>query len=417
MTRSFSRRGFNVLVAGAASAALPQLARAAEPDFSVVVPNDPQYLAALCGRAYSAMMQWIVDNQATVIDGSPLNIKAVVSAGDCVNTSNSGEAGIASTAWSVLDSNGIPWVSAPGNHDMVGTSGDLSARILAANFQARGFFAPDVRSSKSYWGSALPGGGGYCYWGGSYDTSGANTYMLLAVGAIRQLYIFLEFHPRLVVLDWAQGIHDAHPGYEVIVVTHSYLSGVGEQVTRGTSGTASNAYGPDVYNQGAVPNSTSGTEMWAGSDTFGGFGTWTRLRMIVCGHWVWKPWHVDSNGQDTGWIWMRTPITSASERGQTVHQLFANVQDADNTYDYATGSTTGGPCMAGVESAHLFILKFCPSLEKLRFYGLSTHTGNWTGAKGMFTSATPVRLFDVDWPAEPGHFFPFPHRPPRKRDR
>src|ERR1035441_6872351 len=92
MTRSFSRRGFNALVAGAASAALPRLARAEEPDFSVVVPNDPQYLATLCGKAYSAMMQWIVDNQATTVDGSPLNIKAAVSAGDCVNNPNSGEA-------------------------------------------------------------------------------------------------------------------------------------------------------------------------------------------------------------------------------------------------------------------------------------------------------------------------------------
>jgi hypothetical protein len=415
MTRTFSRRGFNALVVGAASAALPRLARAEEPDFSVVVPNDPQYLAVLCSSGYSAMMRWIVDNQALAVDGSPLNIKAVVSAGDCVNTANTGEALNAAKAWSILDSNGIPWVSAPGNHDMVGGS-DLSGRVLATNFLAGGFFAPDVRSSKSCWGSALPGGGGYSDWGGSYDTSGANTWMRLGVGERQQLYIFLEFHPRVAVLDWAKGIHDAWPGHEVIVVTHSYLSGMGEQVIRGTSLAASSAAGPDVYNQGAAPNSTSGTEMWAGSGTFEGFRTWTRLRMIVCGHWVWKPWQVDSNGKDTGWIWMRTPIASASERGQTVHQVFANVQDADNTYDYATGGTTGAPCVAGVESAHLFILKFCPSLERLRFYGLSTHTGNWTGPKAMYTSAIPVRLFDVDWPAEPEHG-PFTHRPPRKRGR
>src|ERR1035438_6816169 len=294
MTRTFSRRGFNALVVGAASAALPRLARAEEPDFSVVVPNDPQYLAVLCSSGYSAMMRWIVDNQALAVDGSPLNIKAVVSAGDCVNTANTGEALNAAKAWSILDSNGIPWVSAPGNHDMVGGSdlsgrvlatnflaggvfatdvrasktrwgsglavggSDLSGRVLATNFLAGGFFAPDVRSSKSCWGSALPGGGGYSDWGGSYDTSGANTWMRLGVGERQQLYIFLEFHPRVAVLDWAKGIHDAWPGHEVIVVTHSYLSGMGEQVIRGTSLAASSAAGPDVYNQGAAPNSTSG---------------------------------------------------------------------------------------------------------------------------------------------------------------
>jgi hypothetical protein len=403
MTRSFSRRGFNALVAGAASAALPRLARAEEPDFSVVVPNDPQYLATLCGKAYSAMMQWIVDNQATTVDGSPLNIKAAVSAGDCVNNPNGGEASVAQSAWGVLDSNRIPWVSAPGNHDMVGAS-DLSGRVLATNFQAGGFFAPDVRASKPCWGSALPGGGGYCYWGGSYDASGANTYMRLEVEAKRQLYIFLEFHPRSVVLDWAKGIHDAWPGYEVIVVMHSYLTSAGKHVARGTGDAYANYFGPDAYLQGSAPDSNSGIEMWSGW-----LSGWSRLRMIVCGHWLWQV------GYEFGWIWQRTPIISASSRGQTVEQLFANAQDADNSYDYATGVAAGGPCAAGVESAHLFILKFCPSLEKLRFYGLSTHTGNWTGTKALYASATPVRLFDVDWPEEPENG-PFQH-PSRKRDR
>jgi hypothetical protein len=153
--------------------------------------------------------------------------------------------------------------------------------------------------------------------------------------------------------------------------------------------------------------------MWSGW-----FRTWARLRMIVCGHWVWKSWHTNTAGADTGWVWKEEPIPSESSRAQTVHQLFANVQEADNTYDYATGGTAANPCVAGVESAHLFILKFCPSVGKLRFYGLSTHTGHWTGQKGTYTSSSPVRLFDVDWPAELEHAFPFPHRPPtRKRGR
>lgn len=405
------------MVAGAASATLPRLARAAEPDFSVVVANDPQYLAATCGSGYSAMMQWVVDNQASTVDGSPLNVKAAISAGDCVNSpENTGEASAAALAWGVLDRNGIPWSSAPGNHDMVGDA-DLSGRVLAASFQAGGIFSPGVRASQACWSGALPGGGGYCEWGGAYDASGANTYFRLVVGSRKQLYLFLEFHPRAVVLEWAEDLHDSHAGFEVIVVTHSYLSGVGEQVQRNVSGKNlySLVYGPDNYRQGASPSSASGEEMWSGSDTFGGFKKWTRLRMIVCGHWIWKRWHLNARDQESGWVWNNAPITSESERRQTVHQLFANVQEADNTYDYATGGTAGKACEAAVESAHLFILKFCPSIAKLRFYGLSTHTGSWVGPKGTFTSAAPVRLFDVDWPAEPASFFP--HQFQHKRGR
>jgi len=399
-----TRRKFVTMVGATATAAGPLVrsAYAADPDFTIAVVNDPQYLAPLCPTGYASIMNWIIGNQATVLDGSALNIKAVISGGDCVNTPDSGEAGVAQSAWGILDANGFPWMSSPGNHDMHydgGNSRVLTSRTLATNFQAGGFFSSCTRANQTYWGSALPGGGGFSYWGGQYDTSGANTYIKLHIGVKKQIYMFLEFNPRVSVLQWAQAIHDANTEYEVIIVTHAFLADIGDQEQRfgGNSPYAAND-GPDGYAQGPAPASTSAQEMWSGVTGFAGFTTWARLRMIVNGHFISMPSHTNHAGAFNSWVWQQVPITSTSINTQVVQQIFNNSQQADNTYDYVTNTNGPNPCVPGVESAHLFLLKFLPSVAKLRAYYYCAHTGNWVGAQGLFNSASPVRLFEVDWP-------------------
>src|SRR5205807_2287411 len=137
-------------------------------DFSLVVLPDPQFLAATCTQLYRGMMNWVLKNQSSAGSLS-LNIKAVVGVGDCVNNANTPEAGTAQDGWGLLDANGFPWITPPGNHDMVG-GGDLSSRTMAANFEPKGFFAADQRANQKYWGSSLPGDGGYSAWGGSFDS-------------------------------------------------------------------------------------------------------------------------------------------------------------------------------------------------------------------------------------------------------
>ena len=70
----------------------------------------------------------------------------------------------------------------------------------------------------------LAGSQDMAYWGGSYDSSGANTYTTMHIGGRRILMIGLEFFPRSEVLNWARNIHDAHPYHECWITTHSYLS-------------------------------------------------------------------------------------------------------------------------------------------------------------------------------------------------
>src|SRR4051812_20021139 len=105
--RTMTRRRFGALIkASALTGVSAYLARAAEPDYSLVVVPDPQFLAVGCATPlYRGLMNWVLKNQSSA--GSlGLNIKAVVGVGDCVNTANSAEAATAQSGWGLLDANG-----------------------------------------------------------------------------------------------------------------------------------------------------------------------------------------------------------------------------------------------------------------------------------------------------------------------
>src|SRR3954451_4769472 len=87
--RAMTRRRFGaILKATALTGATIGCARSSDPDFSLVVVPDPQFMAVGCsGPLYKGLMNWILKNQSSA--GSlPLNIKAVVGVGDCVNNPN-----------------------------------------------------------------------------------------------------------------------------------------------------------------------------------------------------------------------------------------------------------------------------------------------------------------------------------------
>ena len=405
-------------------------------DFSIVVIPDPQYLAALCSPEYNAIMNWVLNNMTTVVEGSALNIKAVLGVGDCVNTANTAEARVAADAWGILDSNGIPWLSPPGNHDMVTGSGPgLQQRLLADNFRPGGFFAADTRGGQSYWGRSLSGGG-QCAWGGSYDATGGNMYFKLDIGAMKILCMSLEFNPRTDVLNWARGVHDANLDHQVIITTHAYLVDTGGLNLRSTfaawspgvayaagdhaivSGitylsVANNnvgrpplsspswwamaanygnyAYGvnPDGYQQGVAPASNCGLEMWGGSRGWRGFTEWSNLLAVVNGHFIYAPHHNnDPSGPNPAWYWNRTQAISTSSRRQNVQQIFVNWQELDNAPGCADRVT---------DRAHLFILKFLPASNTVRAYAFSANTGKWMGGPSATPSFSPVRLFEASY--------------------
>jgi hypothetical protein len=272
---------------------------------------------------------------------------------------------------------------------MVG-GGDLSSRIMAANFKPKGFFAADQRANQKCWGSSLPGDGGYSAWGGSFDSS--NYYVRLIVGSRKLLLLSLEFQPRSVVLHWAKTIHDSFLDHECIVTTHSYLTDMGDWACAPTDPLRSQ-YNLDDYKIGPAPASNSGYQMWHGSPgipPWPGLSTWSNVTMVLGGHSVYGGWH------DTGPFkprrWQRVAVPSKSDRKQSVQQIFANWQDLESDpRTYCQNAAAG--------AAHLFLLKFRPALGTLEGYALSTNSGLWCdGPEGAAISTSPVRLFSVAYP-------------------
>ncbi|MGD0772368.1 MAG: hypothetical protein ABSC05_06045 [Candidatus Solibacter sp.] len=411
----FTRRGFlRTSAAGALALAARKSAWAqtAAP-WSVVVVPDPQYMAATydCSNApssYDNLMRWIVDNRNLLVDGVPLGIKAAICVGDCVNFASAvygGEASIAASAWSRLDAAGIHRQMVPGNHDWIGGASFGFSRDdahLDALWTGDNPFGAAALAKVLGTGMPLAASEDMAFWGGSYSTSGANTYTTMNIGNRRILMIGLEFFPRSEVLSWAKSVHDAHPHHECWITTHSYLSdqaGISgdpdapsNRVSRGT-GVSNNCQGPDAYALGAAPASNSALEMWNGSDATwtAGLKSFTNLTAVFSGHWI-------DPATDGGWYWQCNFPHSSAWRRQGVLELFANWQQLD-----LTTQCGGYPPDGRSDSGHLMILRFREDMapRAVEAYALSTNSGKWCGGKGSVPAANPVQLFSLDFTGVP----------------
>jgi hypothetical protein len=389
----------------------------------VVVP-DPQYMAAtsVCSNqpaGYDNLMSWIVENRNLPVNGVPLGIKAAIGVGDCVNYADPvyrGEGVIAAKAWSRLDAAGIHKQMAPGNHDWENGGGFGFVRDdahLDGVWTGNNPFSASGLASVLGSGMSLGGAKDMAYWGGSYNSTGANTYTTMNIGNRRILIIGLEFFPRSEVLNWAKSVHDAHPDYECWITTHSYLSdqasfsfdpnAPSNRVCRGTGGPNS-CWGPDAYALGAAPASNSADEMWNGSDESwqDGLKSFTSLTAVFSGHWI-------DPASDGGWYWQRNVPQSSSARGQRVLELFANWQQLDWTTQCG-----GNPQNGASDSGHLVILRFREDLvpRTVEAFALSTNSGRWYGAKGSVPAASPVQLFSLDFAGVPPGACRYPIRTP-----
>ena len=397
-----TRRQFGLSLAAAAMGT--RVLSAADADYTVVVVPDTQYMAYSCGQAFNNTTQWIVNNLNASQGGMfTTNIKAVIGVGDCAHTSSAAEFNIAKTAYQKLDSAGVTWVNPPGNHDYVNPTDPATARGagLGSGYKSGGYFAADQRQAIGAYGT-LATGGGSSAWGGSYDS--ANYYVTLVVGSRKLIIFSVEYLPRAAVLTWAKGVHDANPGYECIVTTHSFLAdtGVLSCFTSETNGGYANdnlAYGLSTSQLTSDANANSGIGMWNSY-----LNVWDRLTLVLNGHFFWNSWH----GMNS-WHHRQVPFTSASSRAQTVQSIFCNWQEFDGAGDSDYASFTGNPATTNASCTtlgstyrigHLMLLQFRPSIGKMEGYALSTNTGLWepTLANPNTLTSTPQLLFSVDYP-------------------
>ena len=170
-------------------------------DFSLIVIPDPQYYAASYPSIYYAQMNWVVANEAA------LNIPFVISLGDNVDTASSTtQWDVATAAWDILTTGGVPYGLELGNHD--------GAPSSTGNFN-------------SYFASRLAGPPNSCInYGADYD----NTYCTFSASGMDFIVLFIEYDSTMTstsnpVLIWANNILQANPDRRAIVVTHDLLSG------------------------------------------------------------------------------------------------------------------------------------------------------------------------------------------------
>ncbi len=199
--------------------------KAAGSDFTIAIIPDPQFLAGSCpdkfGGYYAGLMNWIVTNKNMVLRSSgpafDANIKAVVGVGDCVNsTDGANEYLNAEAAWSILDANGIAFITPPGNHDY---SGSPSSRSNLGEQFATGYFSASRRALVYRSGMSL-GGADMAHWVGSYDTTGANTAVKCVISGIKLLILALDFFLGDAVWSWAHDVMMANSDCECYTAAH-----------------------------------------------------------------------------------------------------------------------------------------------------------------------------------------------------
>lgn len=183
--------------------------------FTVAVLPDTQLEVGKDTR-FADRNRWLVANRKS------LDLRYATQVGDLVNwdTPTHDQYVHASEAMSVLEKAGVPWSPTIGNHDAAATCVGGAAcpgtdvRIGLRNTTTFNSYFPLNRFR------ALKGS----YESGKID----NTYSEFSAEGKTWMMLNLELWPRQGVIDWADQVVKAHPHDNVILVTHSYLSGTSQ---------------------------------------------------------------------------------------------------------------------------------------------------------------------------------------------
>src|SRR6185369_3253451 len=172
-----------------------------------------------------------------------------------------------------------------GNHDY-GPSGSAATRDTLLND-----YFPFAKQA------AMPSFGG-AYQPGKLD----NTYHLFSAGGRDYIVIALEWGPRDVVVDWANGVMDQHPDRWGILITHAYMNNDDRRYDY-TDTAHPQDYDPHYY--GTPDGVNDGEELW---------------QKLVRRH----PFVLTLNGHvlgdGTGYL------ASVNDLGTTTHQILSNYQ-------------------------------------------------------------------------------------------
>ncbi len=205
----------------------PTFAQSGE-DFTIAALPDTQFYSRSFPQIFAAETRWIAEHAAEK------NIKLVIGLGDIVDGGGSiAQWQNANAAIRNVDGK-VPTMLAIGNHDY-DRNNPPGRTASAHNFNA--YFGPEWYRDKSWYKGNFPSG------------SNENFYGTFTFSGKPYLVVVLEVFPRDIALTWAESVIKAHPGSDVIVVTHAYTYSDNTRMDRCDANSAA-SFGAGADNDG-----------------------------------------------------------------------------------------------------------------------------------------------------------------------
>jgi len=182
------------------------------PDTQIYSKDDPAWRNSSRKEVYMAMTTWVAER------AEQDNIKFVLHMGDIVNEDYEPyEWQNAKEAMSVLD-DVVPYAMVVGNHDMMSLESTSDSIRNTTNFNKT--FPYTRYENKPWYGGRMENDHFKPH--DSYD----NSYHFFSQGKLEFMVVSLEAGPTDAMSAWADSIISKHPDKRVIVMTHSYMTGV-----------------------------------------------------------------------------------------------------------------------------------------------------------------------------------------------
>ncbi|MEO8962259.1 MAG: metallophosphoesterase [Ginsengibacter sp.] len=182
--------------------------------FTIPVFPDTQDEVESNPEMFYSQVNWIVQKKDS------LNIPIVLHVGDLVNLNNFGQFEIASKGYDAFDKAHIPYAITPGNHDGEAVGHD-NRKVAPGNVNQ------NLRKTFKF-NSYFPGSRFSNQRGRFEPGKSDNAYYTFKVGSTNWIVITLEFCPRMGAINWAGDVAREYSDYNVIILTHFYLTGKGE---------------------------------------------------------------------------------------------------------------------------------------------------------------------------------------------
>lgn len=183
-------------------------------EFTLPVLPDTQVEVNKRQDMFYNQMHWLADHYKA------LKFPMVLHVGDIVDYNNHTHYQTADKGFKLLDSVGLPYALAVGNHDTEAV-GEFSGAAAPGNVNAN--LRKTTKFNQYFPVSRLTAQKGR-YEEGKSD----NAYYTFKAGGLKWLVLSLEFCARPGAVDWANTVLPRFPDHNVIVLTHYHLNPKGE---------------------------------------------------------------------------------------------------------------------------------------------------------------------------------------------